>query len=144
MSGAVPPSPSDSARRGLAKYRDTVASGKRRDIEKALRHLRKTGAHITVASVAARAGVSRKTVYKHKDIIAVIDQYRQYPSDPPTNGDSPNRESTIITALRSQLATKEADLRALRAQLSERDSTIAFLYGQLELRPENRHTDDCR
>lgn len=73
-----PPPPSDKAREGLAAYRAGVSAAKRRDIEKAIRHLRKTGAAINVAAVAARAGVQRKTIYKHPDLIAAINQYRHH------------------------------------------------------------------
>ena len=41
-----PPPPSDKALQGLAKYRDTLAKNKRRAIEKAIRHLRKTNAPV--------------------------------------------------------------------------------------------------
>lgn len=61
MSTSKPPPPGEQAQRGLARYRDTVAATKRRDIDKALRDLRKANAPITVAAVAARSGVSRKT-----------------------------------------------------------------------------------
>jgi hypothetical protein len=62
-----PPPPSDKARQGLAKHRDAVAKNKRRAIEKAIHHLRRTNAAINIATVAPRAGVQRKTVYKHRD-----------------------------------------------------------------------------
>ncbi|MDA3660178.1 MULTISPECIES: hypothetical protein [Mycobacterium] len=71
-----PPPPSDKALQGLADYRAAVAKDKRRAIERAIRAMRKSNATINVATVAARAGVGRKTVYKHKDLIAVIDQYQ--------------------------------------------------------------------
>jgi hypothetical protein len=75
-----PPPPSDKALKGLAKHRDAVAKDKRRAIEKAIHHLRRTNAAINIAAVAARAGVQRKTVYKHRDLVAVIDQYRRHPA----------------------------------------------------------------
>lgn len=72
--------PSEQALQGLADYRAAVSAAKRRDIDKAIRYLRRTGATINVATVAARAGVQRKTVYKHPDLIVVIDQYRREPA----------------------------------------------------------------
>jgi hypothetical protein len=67
-------------------------------------HLRKTHAAINVFTVAARAGVQRKTIYKQHDLVAVIDQYRCHPtpaalaatgretaSSPPSGLNSPRR-----------------------------------------------------
>jgi hypothetical protein len=57
--GPPPPPPLDRARQGLANDRDTVSKDKRRAIE--------------------HTGVQRKTVYKHHDLVAVIDQYGRQP-----------------------------------------------------------------
>ncbi|MEC4836002.1 transposase [Mycobacteroides chelonae] len=129
-----PPPPSDNARQALAAYRAGVSAAKRRDIEKAIRHLRKTGAAINVAAVAARAGVQRKTIYKHPDLIAAIDQYRRRTptSDTDTDTAQGGRTNTIIDALRKQLATKDNEISALRQQLAEHAATIALLYGELD------------
>ena len=126
-----PPPPSDKALQGLAKHRDAVAKDKRRAIEKAIRQLRRTNAAINIATVAARAGVQRKTVYKHPDLVAVIDQYRRHPTpDPAPNG----RETSIVAALRAQLAAKDNEIRNLKAKVHQHESTIAMLYGQLDSR----------
>lgn len=125
-----PPPPSDKAREGLAAYRAGVSAAKRRDIEKAIRHLRKTGAAINVAAVAARAGVQRKTIYKHPDLIAAINQYRHHA--PAADTAPEDRTNTIIDALRKQLATKDNEISALRQQLAEHTATIALLYGELD------------
>lgn len=125
-----PPPPSDKAREGLAAYRAGVSAAKRRDIEKAIRHLRKTGAAINVAAVAARAGVQRKTIYKHPDLIAAINQYRHHGTTTAPNTDQ--HTNTIIDALRKQLATKDTQISALRQQLAECAATIELLYGELD------------
>ena len=127
-----PPPPSDKALHGLAKYRDTLAKDKRRAIEKAIRHLRKTNAPINISTVAARAGVQRKTIYKHHDLVAVIDQYRGRPTSvdlAPTG-----REASIVAALRIQLAAKDNEIKTLKAKVHEHESMIALLYGQLDSR----------
>ncbi|MCV7224015.1 DUF6262 family protein [Mycolicibacterium elephantis] len=124
-----PPPPTEKARQALKKYRDARSNDKRRDIEKAIRHLRKTNAEITVAAVARRAGVQRKTVYKHPDLIAVIDQYRHQPrAEPATTG----AENSIITALRRRLAAKDEEITQLRATLAQQKATIELLYGRLD------------
>jgi hypothetical protein len=128
MTRRAPP-PSDKALRGLANHRDAVADAKRRAIEKAIHNLRKTNAPINVSTVAARAGVQRKTVYKHRDLIAVIDQYRQQPS---TDLAPPGRETSIVAALRSRLAAKDNEIKQLRATVAQQQATIELLYGQLD------------
>lgn len=124
-----PPPPSDNARRALADYRKNISQTKRRDIERAIKHLRKTNAIINISTVAARAGVERKTVYKHRDLVAIIDAYRR---QPPSLGAATGRETTVVVALRAQLVAKDGEIRALRTKLAEQESTIALLYGQLD------------
>ena len=127
-----PPPPSDKVLQGLAKHRDTFAKDKRRVIENAIRHLRKTNAPVNISAVAARVGVARKTIYKHRDLVAVIDQYRGGTTTvdlTPTG-----RESSIVAALRIQLAAKDNEIKTLKAKLHQHESTIAVLYGQLDAR----------
>ena len=127
-----PPPPSDKALQGLADHRAGVAKDKRRAIQNAINHLRKTNAPINISTVAARAGVQRKTIYKHRDLVAVIDQYRRHPT--PTDTTSPGRETSIVAALRTQLAAKDNEIRNLKTKVNEQESTIALLYGQLDSR----------
>ncbi|MEX3648586.1 DUF6262 family protein [Mycolicibacterium porcinum] len=124
-----PPPPTAKAHAALAKYRHAISVEKRRDIEKAIRHLRKTSAEINVSTVARRAGVQRKTVYKYPELIAVIDQYRhQSNADPaPTS-----RESSIVAVLRARLAAKDEEIKQLRATVAQQKDTIELLYGQLD------------
>jgi len=134
MSPATPPSPGDKAKRALAAYQESVASIKRRDIEKALRALRKANGDITVASVARHAGVSRKTVYKHPDLVAVIDQYRHTVLDEPRPNSS--AETSVVQALRRKIRANEDTIKELREALRAKDETIALLYGQLDQREQ--------
>jgi hypothetical protein len=127
-----PPPPSDNALRGLARHRDTVAKDKRRDGEKAIRQLRKSASPINVSTVAAKAGVQRKTVYKHRDLIAVIDQYRRQPISVDTDTATTGRETSIITALRRTQAAKDEEIKKLKATVAQHKTTIEMLYGQLD------------
>jgi hypothetical protein len=102
---------------------------RRRAIEKAIRALRKTNAVINISTVAARAGVQRKTIYKHPDLVAVIDQYRRQP--PRADTAPTGRETSIVAALRVQVAAKDNEIRKLRSTVAQQESTIALLYGQL-------------
>ena len=125
-----PPPPSEKALKGLADHRAAVAKDKKRAIQNAITHLRKTNAAINVSTVAARAGVQRKTVYKHDDLVAVIDQYRRQPT--PTDQAATGRDTSIVSALRIQLAAKDNEIKTLKAQVRKHESTIALLYGQLD------------
>jgi len=95
-----------------------------------MRHLRKTNAAINISTVAARAGVQRKTIYKHRDPVAVIDQYRGHPA--PADTTPTSHQNTIIAALRTQLAAKDNEIKTQPAKLREHESLIALLYGQLD------------
>ena len=127
-----PPPPTAKAHAALAKYRHTISIEKRRDIEKAIRHLRKTNAEINVSTVARRAGVQRKTVYKYPELIAVIDQYRHQSNADPTDPAPASRESSIVAALRARLAAKDEEIKQLRATVAQQKGTIELLYGQLD------------
>jgi hypothetical protein len=111
------------------KRRDTV----RARIEKALRELRKQNADITISSVSRRAGVTRKSIYQHDDLVALIRAHRPVaavPDDPPP----PDAETSIVAALRARLTTKDTQIAQLKAALRDRDRTIATLHGELERR----------
>ena len=115
------------------KRRDTV----RARIEKALRDLRKQNADITISSVARRAGVTRMSIYRREDLLALIHAHRPVvavPDDPPP----PGTETSIVAALRARLTAKDTPIAELRAALRERDRTIATLHGELEKRTELR------
>ena len=127
-----PPPPTAKAHAALAKYRHTISIEKRRDIEKAIRHLRKTNAEINVSTVARQAGVQRKTVYKYPELIAVIDQYRHQSNADPTDPAPASRESSIVAALRARLAAKDEEIKQLRATVAQQKGTIELLYGQLD------------
>jgi hypothetical protein len=127
-----PPPPTDKALQGMARYRDAVAKDIRRAIEKAIGHLRKNNAAINVSTVATHAGVHRKAIYKHRDLVAVMDQYRHHPT--PADSAATGREKSIVAALRTQLATKDNEIKTLKAKVREHESTIARLYGQIDSR----------
>ena len=134
MTRTPPPPPTEAAKAALAKYRDKVSADKRRDIEKAINHLRKTKSEINVSTVARRAKVQRKTVLKHDDLMAIINQYRNHtPSPSPSDqGTSTSRENSIITALRRKIATQAVEINELKTTVNQQQATIELLYGQLE------------
>ena len=118
------------SRRVHRKRRDTV----RARIEKALRELRKQNADIIISSVSRRAGVTRKSIYRREDLVALIRAHRPVaavPDDSPLPADT---ETSIVAALRARLTAKDTQIAQLKAALRERDRTIAALHGELEKR----------
>ncbi len=112
------------------KRSDTV----RTRIEKALRDMRKQNAAITISSVSRRAGVTRKSIYRHDDLVARIRAHRPVEAvtdDPPESVDS---QTSIVAALRARLTAKDAQIAELKAAVRERDEIIAALHGELEKR----------
>lgn len=131
MTRTPPPPPSANAKAALAKHRDAVSDAKRRAIEKAIAHLRKTNAVLNVSTVARRAGVTRKTVYKHDDLMAIINAHRNHhgaADEPPSTG----RDSSIVAALRRKIATQSSEIKELKTTVAQQQATIEMLYGQLE------------
>ena len=104
-------------------------------IEKALRDLCKQNAEITISSVSRRAGVTRKSIYHRADLVSLIRAHRPLgavtddPPAPPVDA-----QTSIVAALRSRLAAKDAQIADLKASLRERDRTIAALHGELDKR----------
>ncbi|WP_396908204.1 DUF6262 family protein [Mycolicibacterium sp.] len=130
MNRPKPPPPTQKALDALDRYRQDRSDEKRRDIEKAIAYLRKTNADINFSTVSRRAKVSRKTIYKHDDLVGVIKQHRDRPSagEPTSTG----RETSIDAALRRRLAAKDKEIAALKATVADQQSTIELLYGQLD------------
>jgi uncharacterized protein involved in exopolysaccharide biosynthesis len=111
------------------KRRDAV----RARVEKALKELRRQHADITISSVSRRAGVTRKSIYRRQDLVALIRAHRPLASVP---DDSPpparDQETSIVAALRARLTAKDTQIADLKTTLRQRDRTIAALHGELE------------
>ena len=96
--------------------------------------MRKQNAAITVSSVSRRAGVTRKSIYRHDDLVARIRAHRPVEAltdDPPKSVDS---QTSIVAALRGRLTAKDAQIAELKAAIRTRDRTIAAVHGELEKR----------
>ena len=116
-----------------SRRRDNVSAR----IERALKAMRREGADITVSAVARRANVTRPSIHRRPELLALIKAHQppltSVDSEPPQQ---PAGESSIIAALRSRLTAKDSEIAALKAQLRERDRTIAVLHGEVH----NLHT----
>jgi hypothetical protein len=116
----------------LAAYTRKRSDTVRARIEKALRDMRRQKVDITISSVSRRAGVTRRSIYRHDDLVARIRAHRRITAadDPPPP--AADQETSIVAALRARLTTKDAQIAELKAALRERDHTIPALHGQLD------------
>ena len=115
---------------GLANHRAAVTKDKRRAIENAIKHLRKTNAAINITTVAARR---RPTQNRLQTSRPRCGDRPVSPTTHPTDLAPTSRETSIVAALRAQLAAKDKEIKTLKAKAHEQESTIALLYGQLDL-----------
>ena len=120
---------------GLARHSAARSAQARKAIEGAIRALKKERAAVNVNAVARRAGVTRKTVYAHPDLLEQIAALRganglRLPAEEPTA-----TEDTILAALRHQLRTQQAhhdrELDQLKTALKERDQALAAAHGEI-------------
>jgi hypothetical protein len=79
------------------KRRDTVSHR----VEKALRDMRRQNATITISSVSRRAGVTRKSIYRRDDLVALIRAHRPVAAVTDDPAPPPNTETSIVAALRA-------------------------------------------
>lgn len=111
------------------KRRDAV----RARIEKAVKDMRREHAEITISSVSRRAKVTRKSIHRHDDLVALIRAHRPVAVvDADTAAPAAGAETSITAALRARLTAKEAQIAELKAALRDRDHTIAVLHGELD------------
>jgi hypothetical protein len=101
-------------------------------IDKAFKALRREGADITISSVARRAGVTRNSIHRRRDVVARIRAHRPLAAVTDDIPPAPGGDTSIIAALRGRLTAKDTQIAELKAALRERDRTIALLHGQLD------------
>ena len=101
-------------------------------IDKALKALRREHADITISSVARRAGVTRNSIHRRPEILALIRAQRPLTAVTDDITPPPQGDNSIVAALRGRLTAKDAQIADLKAALRDRDHTIAVLHGQLD------------
>ena len=134
-----------SAVEGLRRHARQRSQGVRDAIEQALRDLRRRRQPINVNAVARHAGVSRKTIYNHTDLLERIRNHRQQPRAVPAQPAAGSAgHNAIISALRNELAIQKAryegEITRLKAQLRQRDDELAAVHGELH-RHLTRHPE---
>lgn len=106
-------------------------------IERALKNMRKRRIDINISSLAREAGVSRSVIHRRPELREKIRTLQPLTAvegadPPPPVADT---ENSIITALRTRLTTRDAQIAELKDQLRERDHIIATLHGELARKP---------
>ncbi len=116
-----------------AKHRSTAS---RASISQAARRLADSGDSVTVASVAREAGVSRQTVYQHRDLLAQIvtlratSTGRRGPALPVAQRASEGSLRARLQAQKAQIEDLRGQNAALRAELAAARSQVAVALGQ--------------
>ncbi len=121
---------------GLVAHAHQRAATTRRKINKALRDMRTQGLAINVNAVARRAGIARKTIYNHPDLLELIRSQATNPSPASTAAPSPSADqSSIVTALRQQLHTQkqhyQGQIAELKTELKQLEQALAAAHGEL-------------
>lgn len=129
--GASPPR--TAAMVEAAKHRSTAS---RASISQAARRLADSGDSVTVASVAREAGVSRQTVYQHRDLLAQIVTLRTSghgrgrPGLPASQRASEDSLRARLQAAKTQIEDLRAQNAALRAELTAARAQVGVALGQ--------------
>lgn len=115
----------------LAKARAETSARKHRDVVVALARAADNGQSLTVASLAAAAGVSRQFLYSRPDLLEGLRRHQQrHPDD----GDAPLR-----AARTADLVNAQSTIKRLKAEIRDMNRKLdAGLAAQIELRDEQR------
>jgi AcrR family transcriptional regulator len=85
-------------------------------VETACAQLAAAGQPVTFSKVAARAGISRTTLYRRADLRAVIDEHR-----------ARGRDATTLTGLTVQIDQLRRSLEAVAANVRRHEETLRRL-----------------
>ncbi|WP_327118843.1 hypothetical protein OHB12_11605 [Nocardia sp. NBC_01730] len=108
-------------------------------VEKALAQARNTGGPVTIAGIAASAGVSSDFIYRHPTLRPRVEALRRANSPARTGVDIPAdahaAESTLVRRLTHQLATVR---RQHQQQVAELRAALEAAHGELLLLRRSR------
>jgi hypothetical protein len=135
-------SPTTAAIDALREHAHQRSLTARRAIEDAIRALRKGRKPVNVNAVARAAGVTRKTVYKHTDLLERI--RTQGKRTRSVDNQTATGDNAIVAALRHELTTQrsryEAEINQVREQLNDRERSLAAAYSEIHrLRAQQSH-----
>ncbi len=128
---------------GLRRHSQQRATKTRRKITKALRDMRKQGLAINPHALANYAGIARKSIYNHADLLEQIRAESINPAPTPAAA-TPNQtnDSSIVAALREQLRSQKHDYQTeiaqLKAEVKNLEQALAAAHGELHRRSKDR------
>ena len=85
-------------------------------VEQACQDLLTAGRPVTIAEVTVRSGIGRSTLYRHPELRAVIDEYRQR-----------ERDALTLTGLAVQIDQLRTGLQALAAKVRRHEEQLRRL-----------------
>ena len=115
----------------LAEYNRAKSTMK---VEEALKKLKKSRKPITIASVAATAGIARKTLYNRPDLKELVEIAISLQEDQKAPDEAPKREKRKNGSLQAERIEK---LRAENKQLKEEKKKTLDQNGSLTIENQN-------
>lgn len=112
----------------LAAFQAQRSAQRRSAVIAAIRKLDRTGQPITVAGVAARAGVDRSYIYAHPELLAEIRQRRA--ATPIKLAPRPAAESSTVASLQARLASAHEEIARLKTENHTLRERLALALGQ--------------
>lgn len=124
---------------GLRRSTQQRSTATRRKITKALREMRKKGLAINPHALANYAGIARKSIYNHPDLLKQIRAESTNPAPRPAPAaPEPATQSGVVAALREQLRTQqqryETEIADLKAENKRLERALAAAHGELHRR----------
>lgn len=124
---------------GLRRSTQQRSTATRRKITKALREMRKKGLAINPHALANYAGIARKSIYNHPDLLTQIRAESTTPAARPAptapQPAEPANQSSIAAALREQLRAQkqryETEIADLKAEIKRLERALAAAHGEL-------------
>jgi hypothetical protein len=112
----------------LAAFQRQRSAQRRSAVTAAIRKLDRTAEAITVAGVAARAGVDRSYIYGHPDLLAEIRQRRT--AAPVPLAPRPAVDRSTLASLKARLAGAHQEIARLKAENRAMRERLAVALGE--------------
>jgi hypothetical protein len=112
----------------LAAFQRERSAQRRGAVTAAIRKLDRTAQPITVAGVAALAGVDRSYIYSQRDLLEQIRQRRS--TTPLKLAPRPAAESSTVASLQARLASAHEEIARLKTENRSLRERLAAALGQ--------------
>lgn len=112
----------------LAAFQHERSAQRRSAVTAAIRTLDRTAQPITVAAVAAAAGVNRSYIYSQRDLLDEIRRRRTTPLD--KLAPRPAAESSTVASLQARLASAHEEIARLKTENRSLRERLAAALGQ--------------